>query len=37
MAGTAEGRKSGKISKERKKELLAERALAEVRIWLGSL
>ena len=35
--GTAEGRKGGRISKERKKELLAERALARMREWIAGL
>ena len=37
IGGTAEGRKGGRISKERKKELLAERALAELRTWMAAL
>jgi methylenetetrahydrofolate--tRNA-(uracil-5-)-methyltransferase len=36
-SGTAEGRKGGRISKERKKELLAERALARMREWIAGL
>ena len=35
--GPAEGRKGGRISTERKKELLAGRALAELRSWMSGL
>ena len=35
--GKAEGRKGGRISKDRKKELLAERAVAEMREWIAGL
>jgi folate-dependent tRNA-U54 methylase TrmFO/GidA len=36
-AGKPEGRKAARISKERKKELLAERALADLRTWMAGL
>ena len=35
--GKAAGRKGGRLSKERKKELLAERAVAEMREWIAAL
>src|SRR5690349_16125733 len=36
-AGKAEGRKGGRMTKDRKKELLAERALADMRGWIAGL
>jgi len=36
-AGKVEGRKGGRMTKERKKELLAERALAAMRTWIAGL
>ena len=37
LGGQAARRSGGRISKERKKELLAERALAELRTWMAAL
>jgi methylenetetrahydrofolate--tRNA-(uracil-5-)-methyltransferase len=35
--GKVDGRKGGRMTKDRKKELLAERALAEMRAWMAGL